>query len=140
MKLAFICRLALAVIFSAAGIMKLRDIKGFAYDLHLFGLTPWTLSKSLAFFLPGFEIVAGVALFIPALRLGGVFAVMAMSAAFSFAISSAWARGLDISCGCFGHSQSPSNYPLHLTATLVMLAASCWLISREVREGTVKFQ
>lgn len=130
-KLAFICRLALAAVFTAAGVMKMLDPQGFAYDLHLFGLTPWLLSKPLAFFLPGFEIVTAIALFTPWLRLGAVFAILAMSAAFSVAIASAWARGLDLSCGCFGHGQGSSNYPLHLAGTVALFAGAVWLLFRE---------
>jgi uncharacterized membrane protein YphA (DoxX/SURF4 family) len=127
-KIAFLCRLALAAIFMITGIMKFGDAQGFAYDLHLFDVTPWPLSKILAFYLPGFEIIAGITLLIPRLRLGALFAVLCMSAAFSAAISSIWIRGLDISCGCFGQGQSVSNYPLHLAATLAMSSVAAWLI------------
>ena len=127
-KLAIVCRLGLAAIFAAAGAMKLRDVHGFAYDLHLFGLTPWALSKPLAFYLPGLEMVTAIALFIPRLRLGALFAVLGMGAAFSAAIASAWARGLDLSCGCFGHAQDSTNYPLHLAGTLALFATALWLL------------
>ena len=130
-KLILVGRLALAAIFAAAGLMKLRDVQSFAYDLHLFALTPWAVSKALAFYLPGLEMVTAVALWIPQLRLGALFAVLGMSAAFSSAIASAWARGLDLSCGCFGHAQGSTNYPLHLTGTLAMFTAAAWMIRRE---------
>lgn len=131
--LANACRLGLAAIFAAAGLMKLRDVQGFAYDLHLFALTPWALSKALAFYLPGFEILTAIALFIPRLRLGGLFAALGMSAAFSAAIASAWVRGLDLSCGCFGHAQDSADLPLHLAGTLALLAAAVWMLFREAR-------
>ena len=113
--------------------MKLGDTQGFAYDVHLFDLTPWPLSKILAFYLPGLEIITAVAIFIPRLRLGALLAVFGMSAAFSGAIASVWIRGLDISCGCFGHSQTSSNYPLHLAGTLLMTAMIAWLLLGEFR-------
>lgn len=134
-KLAIVCRLGLAAVFAAAGAMKLRDVQGFAYDLHLFALTPWALSKPLAFYLPGFEMLAAMALFIPRLRLGAVFAMLGMSAAFTAAIASAWARGLDLSCGCFGHAQGSTNYPLHLAGTLALFAAAVWLVFQERSAG-----
>ena len=134
-KLAIVCRLALGAIFAAAGAMKLRDVQGFAYDLHLFGLTPWALSKLLAFYLPGLEVLTAIALFIPRLRLGGLFAALGMTAAFSVAIASAWARGLDLSCGCFGHALGSTNYQLHLVGTLTLFTAAMWLLFRERSVG-----
>ena len=130
-KLILAGRLALAAIFAAAGLMKFRDVQGFAYDLHLFALTPWAVSKALAFYLPGFEMVTAVALWIPQLRLGALFAALGMSAAFSTAIASAWARGLDLSCGCFGHAQGSTNYPLHLAGTLTLSAVAVGMLFRE---------
>lgn len=132
-RLAIACRLGLAAVFAVSGLLKLRDAQGFAYDLHLFALTPWALSRPLAFYLPGFEILSALALFIPRLRLGGLLAILGMSAAFSAAIASAWARGLDLSCGCFGHGESAANYPLHLAGTLALAAGAAWLLCREAR-------
>jgi putative oxidoreductase len=139
-KSAFLGKLALAAIFGAAGIMKLGDTKGFAYDLHLFDLTPWPLSKALAFYLPSLEIIAAVALFVPRLRLGALFAVFGMSAVFSGAIASVWIRGLDISCGCFGQSHISSNYPLHLLGTILMIAATGCLILSESHASSKTFE
>jgi len=133
-KIAIVCRVALAAVFAAAGAMKLRDVQGFAYDLHLFGLTPWSLSRPLAFYLPGFEILTAIALFVPGLRLGALFASLGMSVAFSAAIASAWARGLDLSCGCFGHAQGATDYPLHLAGTVTMCGVALWLLVRVRRQ------
>lgn len=136
-KIAFIFRLGLAAVFAAAGLMKLRDGQGFAYDLHLFALTPWALSRPLAFYLPGLEVLTALALFLPRLRLGGLFAALGMSAAFSTAIASAWARGLDLSCGCFGHAQGATNYPLHLAGALGLFGTAVWLFFQARSDGPV---
>ncbi len=130
-KLAIACRLGLAAIFATAGAMKLPDVPGFAYDIHQFALTPWTLSKPFAYYLPGFEILTAIALFVPGLRLGALFAILGMSTLFSAAIASAWFRGLDLSCGCFGHGQGSTNYPLHLAGTVALFVATGWLLFRE---------
>jgi hypothetical protein len=111
--------------------MKMRDAQGFAYDLHLFALTPWAISRPLAFYLPGFEIVTAIALFTSRLLLGALFAALGMSAVFSMAIASVWARGLDLSCGCFGHAQGSTDYPLHFAGTLAMCVASAWVLHWE---------
>jgi len=52
--------------------------------------------------MPWWELGAGLALFLPRLRRPGALAVFGMTCFFVVAVSSAIARGLDISCGCFG--------------------------------------
>ena len=42
---------------------------------------------------------------------------------FSAAMASAWYRGLDISCGCFGHEVEKGDWGIPLGRDLVLLAA-----------------
>jgi len=41
------------------------------------------------------------------------------------------ARGLDISCGCFGHASKYLNFAGHLVLDFVLLAALIWLLLRQ---------
>ena len=52
--------------------------------------------------LPWIELCAGAALVTGRLRRGGAFLVLALMLVFTVAVGSAWARGLDFHCGCFG--------------------------------------
>jgi hypothetical protein len=47
---------------------------------------------------------------------------------FCAAIASAWIRGLDIHCGCFGHSGTSSTLPFALVRSLGLgfVAVLCW--------------
>lgn len=122
--LELILRLALGGVFVFAGAAKLRDLQQFFLDVHHFSLTPWDVSIVLAMFLPWLEIVAGLALIARQLYLGAIAVSAAMSLVFLGAIASAWARGLDITCGCFGHENNATNFPRHLALNGAMLAAA----------------
>ncbi len=55
--------------------------------------------------------------------------------AFIVGIASAWARGLQIECGCFGGGGGPAvnasaAYPWELARDVGLLAASAWLVWR----------
>jgi hypothetical protein len=54
-----------------------------------------------------------------------------LAGAFFMAIMTAWFRGLDVSCGCFGHSESATSFPLHLAGNALMIVAASWLLTRE---------
>ena len=52
---------------------------------------------------------------------------------FLAALLSAWAHGLDISCGCFGKENNATNFPKHIAedgALLAGLALAWWLECR----------
>jgi hypothetical protein len=56
-----------------------------------------------------------------------------MTAVFLIALSSAWVRGLDIRCGCFGKDEVSTNYPMLLTRDALLLAAALVLVVVEAR-------
>ena len=131
---ALLLRFAVGGIFTYAGAAKLPDLEDFFWSVHHFALTPWDVSMILAMFLPWLEIVAGLALIIRKFHVGALLIVTALSAAFLGAIASAWWRGLDITCGCFGKEENTTNYPKHLALNSAMLVAClvlAWLQHRE---------
>src|SRR3954471_15880424 len=106
-------RIGLGGLFIYAGAVKLLDLEDFFWDVHHFGLTPWDLSMVIAMFLPWVEITAGTALVVRRMARGALLILVALSAVFLGAIGSAWWRGLDITCGCFGKEENATNYPKH---------------------------
>lgn len=132
----WILRIGLAALFIAAGAMKLPDLQAFFRDIHHFELTPPDVSIALAFLLPWLEIWTGLALITGRLYLGAIAICTFLSAAFLGAISSAWYRGLDITCGCFGREDNATNFPRHIAMNTAMLSASLalwWLASRRLK-------
>ena len=97
-------QVGLAALFVYAGASKWSDPGGFAQEIANFQLWP-ALAPYLAAVLPAMEIVAGVVLLVgpgPRWRQAAAAAIFAILTLFTIAVTLAAARGLDISCGCFG--------------------------------------
>jgi putative oxidoreductase len=127
----------LGAIFITAGLSKIVDPKAFAQEIANFQLLP-ALAPYLAAALPATEIVAGGALLVgtPPWRRAGAAAIFALTALFTVAVSSAAARGLDISCGCFGAGGGPVTW-LTVARNVGLLAIAGALVATgaEPRRG-----
>lgn len=121
-----ILRLAVAGVFLTAGVLKAWEPARFALDVHHYQLLPWVLSAAAAFYLPWLEIVCGAALFVRKVERGALLIALILTTIFLAALISAWSRGLDISCGCFG-SSGLENYPLAIALDLTLLTAAAAL-------------
>ncbi len=128
-------RLALGGVFICAGALKIVDAQNFARDIQHYQLTPWIVSALIAVYLPWLEVLAGLALIVRRLPLGAALALVAMNAVFLIAIVSAWARGLDISCGCFGKEEQniQTHFPQLILRDTALLAAALTLFIAELR-------
>jgi putative oxidoreductase len=119
-------------IFIYAGAIKLLDPVQFANDIDNYKTLPWTIGVGLAFYLPWLEMFCGLALILRRLYLGGLSILTALVAVFLVATIAAKIRGLDITCGCFGHVSQNWNFPAHLALDLAILAALLVLYFRVV--------
>ncbi|MBK1789901.1 MauE/DoxX family redox-associated membrane protein [Persicirhabdus sediminis] len=104
--------------------VKLLDIKAFSqsimnYRLAPFDAPPW--DALAAYFTVSLEILLGVCLIFRRFYAGALLVTAVMFAGFIGMIASAWARGLNINCGCFGASDEPTNYPLHIGLNVLVL-------------------
>lgn len=123
-------RLVLAFAFLYAGIVKVWDFAGghwatpkFFEDVLNYHLLPWDAAAVLAVYLPWLEIVAAIGLFTRRWRLGALLILAMLLLVFSAAMASAWFRGLDISCGCFGKEVEKGDWGIPLARDLVLLGA-----------------
>ena len=114
---------AVGGVFIYAGAIKVLDPVGFANDVDNYKMLPWTIGVGLAFYLPWLEIFCGVALIARRLYLGGLSILAALTSVFIAATIAAKVRGLDITCGCFGHASKNWSFTAHLTLDLGLLAA-----------------
>src|SRR5437867_793714 len=112
-----------AGIFLYAGVLKMLDPAQFAHDINNYRLLPWTLSLALAFYLPWLEIFCGLALIARFLYRGALSILSVLIVVFTLATIAAKVRGLDITCGCFGHASQHWSLPAHLATNLGILAA-----------------
>ena len=136
-KVKFVWRIAAVIVggvFIYAGAIKALDPVRFASDIDNYKILPWTISVGLAFYLPWLEIFCGLALFLRRLYLGGLSLLTALISIFTVATVAAKIRGIDITCGCFGHASKNWNFSQHLALDLAILAALLALYFR-VRSG-----
>ena len=125
--LGFLVRRGLAVlagaVFLYAGIAKVTDPLRFASDISNYQIIPWLIGVRLAFYLPWLEILCGLALIFHRFFTGAVVITSALMFVFMGATVSAKARGIDISCGCFGTASSSLTLTWHLVLNGCILAA-----------------
>jgi uncharacterized membrane protein YphA (DoxX/SURF4 family) len=119
--------LVLAGIFICAGYNKIIDPVDFYKSIRMYHLLPDNPAWYLANYLPWLEIVGGIGLLWQRCRCPASLLVSGALGLFIAAILSAWLRGLDIDCGCFGKADISSNYTWLITRDLLMLAAAIYL-------------
>jgi len=121
--------LIIAAIFIYAGVLKALDPVQLAHDIDHYQVLPWAVGVGLAFYLPWLEIFCGLALIFRLFYRGALSILTALVVVFLVATIAAKVRGLDITCGCFGHASQNWSFPTHLAldlAILVALAALCY--------------
>ena len=112
-----------AGIFIYAGAIKALDPVQFASDIDNYKILPWPVSVALAFYVPWLEIFCGFALITRLLYRGVLSLLTVLILVFTLATIAAKIRGLDITCGCFGHASQHWSFPAHLATNLAILAA-----------------
>jgi putative oxidoreductase len=112
-----------AGIFIYAGALKAFDPVQFASDIDNYKILPWPVSVALAFYLPWLEIFCGLGLVFRFFYRGALSLLTALILVFTLSIIAAKVRGLDITCGCFGHASQHWSFPSHLATNLAILAA-----------------
>ncbi|HLW35265.1 MAG TPA: MauE/DoxX family redox-associated membrane protein [Chthoniobacterales bacterium] len=117
-------------VFVYAGAVKAFDPVQFGLDIDNFKILPWFVSVRLAFFLPWLEILCGVALVLRVLYRGGLSILTLAVLVFIGATVAAKLRGLDITCGCFGHTSQHWSFGQHMAidlAIFIAIAALLWI-------------
>ncbi len=100
-RLAALARVAIGGLFVYAAATKLDPAK-LAMEVANYRLLPTGLVNLAAIALPFVELLAGAAL-VAGLRIrAAALTVMGCLVVFIAAMSWAWAKGIDIECGCFG--------------------------------------
>jgi uncharacterized membrane protein YphA (DoxX/SURF4 family) len=131
-------RLLLGGVLLVAGVLKLPDPAAAGRAVRAYRLLPEALVGPVAFGLPVVEIAVGLALLAGVfVRTAAVAAAVLMSV-FLAAVGSAWARGLEIDCGCFGgggqvatgRAAYPGEVARDIGLLVVALALARWPASR----------
>jgi len=136
----FFASLTFGALFLWSGIAKVKDPLSFADAVRNFRIVDDPIAPALALLIPWIEIFAGIAVMWDRMRQGAAALLTLMLLGFTLGIVTAWVRGLDISCGCFG-SEEAMNYPIKLAQNLVLIAigAGLWWVERGRVRGRATF-
>ncbi|MFF0340855.1 MauE/DoxX family redox-associated membrane protein [Kribbella sp. NPDC004875] len=124
-------RLLLGGVMLVAGALKVTDPETAAQAVRAYELLPSALVQPVGWGLPFLEIAIGLLLIVgfgvrASAAAAGVFLVV-----FIAAVSSAWARGLSIDCGCFGGggavAPGQTKYLQEILRDLGLLVLAGWL-------------
>lgn len=129
-----IARLVVGGVWVVAGALKVGEPAASVRAVRAYDLLPESVVPTIGHLLPMLEVIIGVCLVLGLL----VRPMAAISAllfvAFIIGIASAWARGLQIDCGCFGGGGYSSNateeYPWEIARDVGLLVASLFLVWR----------
>ncbi|GAA1983217.1 MauE/DoxX family redox-associated membrane protein [Kitasatospora viridis] len=127
-------RLGLAVVWAWAGLAKISDPAVAAQAVRAYRILPEGLVKPVGYGLPFLELALALLL---VLGLGTrIVAVISIVLLLTFiaGISSAWARGISIDCGCFGGGgavdKSQTEYGQEIARDCGFLLLALWLVYR----------
>ncbi|MBK7827283.1 MauE/DoxX family redox-associated membrane protein [Nannocystis sp.] len=129
--LAWLARLSLAGVFLAAAAPKLADPAAFAAAIANYQAFPDVSVNLIATLVPTLELIGALALLTP-WRRGGALLLAGLLLGFTALLAVSLARGLDLSCGCFGASASETADPvsaLHLLRNLGLLALAALVLA-----------
>jgi uncharacterized membrane protein YphA (DoxX/SURF4 family) len=101
LPVSLLIRLVIGGTFIYASLDKIAHPEGFAQSIYYYRMVPASLLHVMALCMPWLELVTGLALITGFRQRGAALLIAAMLVMFVFAIVTALARDLDISCGCF---------------------------------------
>ena len=131
--LALVLRLAIGGLFIYSSWDKLQDPAVFADTVSRYDMLPGRVLGFFAAVMPAAELVAGAALAFSPWRREAAAAVCVLLAMFLIALVQALARGLDISCGCFGVDESDTGargLVKAIVRDIALFAPALWLALR----------
>lgn len=121
--LATLARLVVGGVWLVAGAAKIGDPEGSVRAVRAYELVPNALERPVGYALPLLEICVGLLLIAGLAQRLAAFVSAILLAGFIVGISAAWARGLQIECGCFGGGGA---------TTADAIAGYKWDIARDV--------
>ena len=144
-----VVRLALAGVLFWSGGAKVSEPQQAVMAVQAYQILPVSMGEFVGYALPLFELALAVALLLGVATRITAIVTAGLMLAFVIGVSSAWARGLSIDCGCFGGGgavpEGEANYLPVLLRDLGFTLMAGWLavfpatkfaLDRGVRAGT----
>ena len=129
-----VARLVTGGVWIVAGALKLPHPADSVRAVRAYDLLPEAVVPAVGHLLPVVEVVIGLCLVLGVMVRATSVVSALLFIAFVIGISSAWARGLSIDCGCFGGGgeipDAAAKYPGEIARDVGLLALSAWLVVR----------
>lgn len=129
-----LARLTLGIVLLVAGALKVTSPAGSARAVRAFQILPYDFAGYVGYVLPVVEILVGLLLVAGLFTRVSALAGGLLMVAFVIGIIAAWARGLNIDCGCFGGGgtieASQTQYLADLLRDAGLVACAAWLVVR----------
>lgn len=113
-----------------AGALKVTAIDASIQSVRLYQLLPWEVTAAVGTAVPIVEIGVGLLLITGTFTRISAILGTGLMLAFIIAISSVWARGISIDCGCFspGGAVAPgeTQYPAEILRDFGLLLCGAW--------------
>jgi uncharacterized membrane protein YphA (DoxX/SURF4 family) len=125
--LSVVARFGLAAIWLYSGLIKLLNPLESRQAVQAYEILPADLIPSVAVALPAFEVILGLLLLLGLFLRPVAVASGLLLLVFIIGIASAWARGLQIDCGCFGgggysEDAGPATYLTEIGRDILFIA------------------
>jgi uncharacterized membrane protein YphA (DoxX/SURF4 family) len=119
-------RIILGAIFIYASVNKLFQTEEFAKAIKNYDMLPFGVINILAIILPYVEFITGILLVTGIYKKGSSAIAIVSLVVFLIALTTAYARGLDINCGCFSleNTSSKSDILTRIIEDIFMLAVA----------------
>lgn len=113
--------------FLYAGTLKILQPRTFQESILDYQVVGLATAALLAWWLPWFEVVCALSLWWPRLRRAGLAGTTLLVVGFLALLLTAAARGLAITCGCFGASGHDLGAAIAIDGVLLTACLGAWL-------------
>ncbi|MEO5980792.1 MAG: MauE/DoxX family redox-associated membrane protein [Pedococcus sp.] len=129
-----LARLVLGGVVLVAGLLKVAHLETSARAVRAYQLLPYDVAGYVGYALPILEVAVGLLLVLGLFTRWSAVVGGFLMVVFIFGITTAWARGLSIDCGCFGKggtiASAQTQYPQEIARDVGLLLCATWLALR----------
>lgn len=138
--LLWLLRVGMGVFFLYVAIRKMLELDKLQETIERFALFPEAWSYPLACLGIACEVVVGIGLLIKRLSAGAALIGAGLTLMFVLLFVQGWARGLSLSCNCFGTDHAVASYPYEIMVRLGLFALMLVILWNATRKGKTYFK